>query len=192
MSLNREKKKREEIEIEKENPAQHPKPQPNPQPISLSRGPHPPRGPSSPPLRSAHQQRSPARPLPAQRAHARAQLLLRGPPAAAGSRDPPAPRVDALTPRAPSSATPPVGWPSATRPAPRSPGPPTRDSTPTRAPFPQPARPLPPLTDAWTPPASGSTFPFLSPRRATARPISPASSLGSISRCTPQSPALAL
>ena len=59
-------------------------------------------------------------------------------------------------------------------------------------PSPQPARPLPPLTDAWTPPVSGSTFPFLSPRRATARPISSASSPGSLSRCTPRSPALTL
>jgi hypothetical protein len=58
--LNREKKKREEIEIEKENLAQHPKPQPNSQPISLSCGPHPPRGPA--PHSAAHS--FPARPIP--------------------------------------------------------------------------------------------------------------------------------
>ena len=82
----------------------------------------------------------------------------------------------------------------AQRDAPRAPLPGStyqRQRTHTRS-LPQPTRPLPPLTDAWTPPVSGSTFPFLSPRRATARPISPASSLGSISRCTPRSPALAL
>jgi hypothetical protein len=55
----------------------------------------------------------------------------------------------------------------------RSPGPPTRGGAPTRTPsHARPARPLPPLTDAWTPPVSGSFSPFpSSPPRNSAPDI---------------------
>ena len=102
-------------------------------------------------------------PLPAlapAQAHTHARAL-RGPTC---SVRPPRP-ASASRGHAPSAhtapATPPVGWPSATRPAPRSPGPPTRGKAPTRSPFPQPLTrtPLLSLTGAWTPPVRPSLHP---------------------------------